>query len=377
VTTFGKTLRSFRQASNDPDRLNKRLTQERLGELIGHEMEDLGFTGAAISDWERGESKINAQDRNVLVALVQVLQRCEGLQTLEEANQLLEAGNYRALDPNEIQNIFGERLPDSKTENAISKSSIRFLAEDFFAVSEEELQAIIMDAREGPPPSWPRILAAFMRRVIDRFSISISTIIWGWIWVITILLIGPSLRWPFASQDSALLGIEKYVCGTLIIPLFIGSLTNTNNNEYWKQQSVSPFLLRLYTHQGAGIGFNLGYFFVLPFNLACYYLHLESTLWLEITAATLGLILGNISARVVPHNLWRAYGRLTFKDGWIFFVVALIGPLWGVFFLAYYSVLLTPILGVFVIMSAVTLIVIITARQSNNKANEDESSLKA
>jgi transcriptional regulator with XRE-family HTH domain len=56
VTTFGNTLRSFRQTSNDPERLNKRLTQERLGELIGHEMGDLGFSGAAISDWERGEN---------------------------------------------------------------------------------------------------------------------------------------------------------------------------------------------------------------------------------------------------------------------------------------------------------------------------------
>ena len=116
MTTFGETLRSFRQSSNDPDRLNKRLTQERLGKLIGHEMDDLGFSGAAISDWERGESKINAQDRKVLIALIQVLHRCSGLQILAEANQLLEAGNYRALDINETQKIFGEIFIDENAE---------------------------------------------------------------------------------------------------------------------------------------------------------------------------------------------------------------------------------------------------------------------
>lgn len=374
VTTFGESLRSFRQASNDPDRLNKRLTQERLGELIGHELGDFGFTGAAISDWERGESIINAQDRNVLIALIQVLHKCDGLQTLVEANQFLETGNYRALDANEAQKIFGEISNETKSEETTTKSPILFLIGDFFAVSEDELQTIISETKDGPPPAWPHVLAAFMRRATDHFSVSVTTIIWVWVWLGAIWLVGPSLRWPFADRDLALFAIEKYVFGTLAIPLIIGSLTNTKNNEYWKQQAVSPLLLRLYTYQGAGIGFNLGYFFILPFTLARYYLHLESTVWLEIAAATLGLILGNMAARVVPHNLWRAYGQLSLKDGGIFFIVALIGPLWGFFILEYYSILLTPILGTLVILSAMTLTVITTTRQSKN-TKEDKTSL--
>ena len=130
-------------------------------------------------------------------------------------------------------------------------------------------------------------------------------------------------------------------------------------------------MLRLYTYQGAGIGFNLGYFFVFPLGLARHYLNLESTAWIEIAAATLGLVLGNTAARVVPYNLWRAYGRLTFKDGGIFFVVALLGPLWGFFFLEYYSILLTPILGIIVILLAVTITVIISARQAKDRAKEE------
>jgi hypothetical protein len=47
----------------------------------------------------------------------------------------------------------------------------------------------------------------------------------------------------------------------------------------------------------------LGYFFVFPFSFAHYYSNLESAVLIEIAAATLGLILGNMAARVVPHNL--------------------------------------------------------------------------
>ena len=235
MTTFGETLRSFRQASNDPDRLNKRLTQERLGELMGHEMGDRGFTGAAISDWERGESKINAQDRNVLVALIQILHRCGGLRGLEEANQFFETGNYRPLDTSEVQKIFGEILHDADIEKSIPetvipKSSISFLIENLFTISDREMQELVREAQIGPPPPWPRMLAALMRRVTDRFSISITTIAWAGVWIIALWLIGPSLRWPFANRTSALLAIGMYVCGTLVIPLFVGLLTDTKNN---------------------------------------------------------------------------------------------------------------------------------------------------
>lgn len=372
TTTFGDALRAFRQASNDLDRLNKRLSQERLGELIGHELGGGGFTGAAVSDWERGESKISADDRNVLLALIKVLHACGGLKTLTEANDFLKLGNYRILDDNEAQKIFLEEIPDGLAQSAYeetSKSNIPFLIENFFAISEEELKMLIAKAKEeGPDPWWPRALAALMRKASERFSISVAAILWVWVGLVAWWLIAPSLRLPFADQSEMLLSMEKYVIGSLVIPLAIGLLVNTKANEYWKQQSgVSPFLLRLYTYQGAGIGFNLGYFFVYPFALVGYYLNFDSSVWAEIAAVAAGLILGNMGARVVPHNLWRAYGRLKFSDGAIFFVVAFLGPLWGFFFLEFYSILLAPITGISVILLAVTIIVIQTTRRSKNQ----------
>jgi hypothetical protein len=367
MTEFGKQLRRFRHRCNDPRSPHGKLTQEKFGELVGGEL-GISYSGAAVSDWERGKSKIHADDRPVLMALIQVLYKHGGVKTTKEANQLLEAGNYRALDPGETQKIFTDAVSDAETEKPVSeqipsKSLFPFLIENLFSISGNELQTLIAKAEAGPSPSWPRWLAAFLRKAADRFTVSVTTMMWIWVWLFAWWLIAPSLRWPFANRIVALQAVGTYVAGALVIPLLIGLLIDTKNNDYWQKASLSnSTLLRLYTYQGAGIGFNLGYFFVFPLALIKYYLQLETSIWLEFAAATFGLILGNMSARIVPHNLWLAYGRLHLADGAIFFVVALLGPIWGVFFLQYYSVLLTPFWGSIVILVALTLLVIIPFR---------------
>jgi hypothetical protein len=359
MSTFGDLLRSFRQASNDPARLNKRLSQERLGRLIGEVMGDMGFTGAAVSDWERGESKINAADRNVLAAIVQVLYQCGGVKTLADANRLLESGNFRVLDTNEELKIFSTQT--QKT----SKSIIVLLLSGLFALPEEEVAELLIKESLGPAPSWPRILAIFMRKASDRFSLSINTILWMGVWSLAKWLISPSLRLPFESHNDAFTALCMYAGGSLIVPLLIGMLVNTKDNEYWKQEiGVDPFLLRLYTYQGAGIGFNVGYFLVFPWSLASYYLGFGISIWIEILAATVSVGLGNMAARVVPHNLWRAYGRLTLKDGWIFFAVALMGPFWALFLVEYYTTILDRVLGVIVILVALIGVVLFARKNS-------------
>lgn len=372
VAKFGESLRRFRQASNDPDRLNRRLTQERLGELMGYEMGDLGYSGAAISDWERGESKISAEDRKVLMTLIQILHRCDGLKTPAEADLFLESGNYRALDEDETRKIFQD-LP-----NGLNAEQIGFEETDpqanrhsalagMFSISENEMEMLIAKAKEGPEPSWPRVLAALMRKVSDRFSPSMSTILWVAVGVMTMWLISPSLRFPFADHNSAFVALSLYAGASLIIPLLVGALVNTKDSEYWNQQSkVNPFLLRLYTYQGAGVGFNVGYFLVFPLSLARHYLGLDPSIWIEILVAIVSLILGNMGARVVPHNLWFAFKQLRLRDGWIFFVVAFMGPLWAFFFLEFYSTLLQPVLGIIMILLALIGVILVT-RMSSQK----------
>ena len=367
MTKFGEQLRKFRQQCHDPVSRQGKLTQKRLGELLQEEV-GVRYSGVAVSDWERGKSRIDVDDRPILGALIKILYKYGGLKSIEEADRFLEVGNYRALDVQEKQKIFqvtGDDTPDGHVSSEDETSKPFILLKRFFSISDEELREHIDYTQKGPPPSWPRLLTVFMRKGSERWSISISSVFWMVAWALAWWLVPPSLRWPFADQTSAFSAIVMYAGGTLAVPLLIGSLVTTKESDYWKQQSLANSkLLRLYTYQGAAIGFNLGYFFVFPFILVWYYLNLGPSVWLEITAVTLGLILGNVGARVVPHNLWLAYGRLHLSDCAIFFVVALLGPLWGFFFLQYYSVLLTPLFGSIVILIATALLIMVAARQS-------------
>lgn len=114
MTSFGQLLRFYRRRCQDPQR-GGLLTQERLGELLGIALGDAGYSGAAVSDWERDKSKINVDDRLVLVNLVSILHNCGGLVTLTDANKMLQAGNYRALNEREKGQVFPkfEEPPDT------------------------------------------------------------------------------------------------------------------------------------------------------------------------------------------------------------------------------------------------------------------------
>ena len=105
MESFGQKLRLLRRQSHDPLR-GGLLTQERLGELLGDVLGDGRYSGAAVSDWERDKSKINEDDRLVLLALITILRDCGAIQQVSQANQLLLAGNYRRLDETELARLF-------------------------------------------------------------------------------------------------------------------------------------------------------------------------------------------------------------------------------------------------------------------------------
>ncbi len=110
MSKFGDLLRIHRQQCRDPLRGGV-LSQDRLGELLGLELGDRGYSGAAVSYWEGNKSKISEDDRLVLVSLIAVLHKNGGLHSLEEANNLLNAGNYRDLDPGEASVVFSDSIP--------------------------------------------------------------------------------------------------------------------------------------------------------------------------------------------------------------------------------------------------------------------------
>jgi hypothetical protein len=104
MNKFGELVRADRERRMDPGR-GRALTQERLGELIGKELGGSGYSGAAISDRERGVSRIHKDHRRVLTSLIKVFYSCGGIESLAVANELLKAGNYRQLSSEEIEHI--------------------------------------------------------------------------------------------------------------------------------------------------------------------------------------------------------------------------------------------------------------------------------
>ena len=106
--SFGTLLRAARNKAFDHEK-GKRLTQERLGELIGHQLGTMGYTGVMVSYWENDKIQIHKDDWDILVSLIKVLHECGGLPTANEANELLRAGDYRALNAEEERKIFGAR----------------------------------------------------------------------------------------------------------------------------------------------------------------------------------------------------------------------------------------------------------------------------
>jgi len=357
MSQFGQLVRDYRIRCTDPQ-TGKTLTQERLAEL-------LGYTPQAVSLWERGRSKIHADDRHVLVSLLKILHDYAGMQSLSEANALLSAGNYRLLDDVEQRQVFPDAITEAASQSQPAKSNGQrqtarlSLRELFLQSINEELHTLLTEAAEGPSPPWPRILVAVFRWLFDRLtSVHVArALLWMWVWLLTWWIISPSLRWPFIDQEQAREAMVLYAGGSLILPLFIGVLTSTQNNEFWQRHNLATAgVTRLYTYQGAFIGFYLGYMAIFAFSLGGYSLGIRQVAWLDLAAAMLPVGLGYAGARLVPYNLWRAYGRLRISDGAIFFIFLLVGPCWSAFVYGFYPWLLTPDGEFLIFMSAATIL---------------------
>lgn len=359
---FGPRLRVYRSRCVDP-RTGKPLTQERLGGLLREEM-GVGVSGAAVSDWERGESKIHADDRLLLVSLVKILSENGGIHSLADANELLEAGNYRGLNSAEIQQVFAGRPA------GLNDSPLPHGGPGTFANIREEWGNLLDKAREGPSPAWPRMVTGLMRGLSDKLSAFgvLRALVFLWLWLFTHALVAPSLRWPFTDRESLLRAVALFCAGTLTLPAFIGLSVKTKDSKFWRetQLSNSP-ILRLYTHQGAFVGFHVGYFLVFLFFSILNFLRQSSALWFEWALMLVPLIMGYVGAREVPYSLWRAYGRLRLRDGGVFFTFILVGPFWS-FFLAQYFSLLTSSSGLFFVLLAITLLAIGMAWQARKNA---------
>ncbi len=351
MTEFGKRLRTSRKKGG--------LTQEQVGRLLGEAMGDHGFSGAAVSDWERGVSKIHADNRIVLVNLVRILHQVCGITTLKEANELLEAGNYRALDAREQEQVFPKLSPmSSPCSEPIPLTPVPSWAETF-SIPAAELQALLQQAQDGPPPVWPRMLIALINRSTSRITATsiLNFLMWIWIWLLAWILLVPSLRWPFDAQQDLFWAMVWYAIGTLILPALIAALTRIRNNPFWVEKGLqSGWNLRLYTYQGAGVGFHVGYFLVFLIVLLGYNLGIPPLKWAEWLAVLPPLGLAYASARLVPYNILQAYKDLHLSHGAILFVFIFLGPIWAFYFYGSSSMLTQRITGLVFFLLAATIL---------------------
>ncbi len=69
------------------------------------------------------------------------------------------------------------------------------------------------------------------------------------------------------------------------------------------------------------------------------------------------LVLSHAAARQVPFDLWRAFGGLRFtrSDALILIAFTLFGPMWGFFFFEFYEWILSPLIGIPLILLAIAL----------------------
>lgn len=101
--TFGNLLRVYRERSVDR-RLGRPLSQDRLARKLS-EKTGLIFNRNNVGNWEADKMFLPIEDRRTLVSLIAILFEYSGINTFEEANHLLDIGNYRSLSDAEQDEI--------------------------------------------------------------------------------------------------------------------------------------------------------------------------------------------------------------------------------------------------------------------------------
>ena len=368
MSRFGESLCLYRRQSSDRER-GGRLTQERLGELLGLEMGDMGYTGAAVSEWERGKSQIHKDHRKVLVALIKVLHRNEGLKSTTEADTLLLSGNYRPLDADEKMSIFSNAAPEQIPVSGVDWTTTLISAEQWVAQMGDLLKKYIDEYGPRTTHRGSRLFLGSLGFFFNQwsFEITLKLLLWLGLWVAVQKFVFSMLHWPFADQAQAWESVVCYMGGVLALPALAALLTNTNKDIFWQQQNLAGKpILRLYTYVGAFMGFNIGYGMVFGVALIGYYLGIKAAPpLLVILGAAWPLVLAYSAARQAPFNHWRAYGDLRLADGGLLLLTAgiALGPMLGVFFYAYHPLLLEPLTGIILFIVAVGLLYLLTAWQ--------------
>ena len=144
---FGDMLRFFRGQTVDKG-TGKPLSQDRFAYHLS-EKTGLTITRNRENNWENNKNQPDAQnDRDLLIAIVAVLHKFRGIKSLEEANQLLEAGKYRALSNEETAQVDRDWISSDSSEEA---DGGKHILQPITSSSVSEMPPITLNIRAGEP----------------------------------------------------------------------------------------------------------------------------------------------------------------------------------------------------------------------------------
>jgi len=192
-------------------------------------------------------------------------------------------------------------------------------------------------------------------------------ILWCGIWWLSFQMIAPIINWPFETDNLAWRAALTYAAGTIIIPLLIAGMCQTNHIPFWQErEQIKNPSLRFFTHLGASVGYEVAALSTLFIAVLFYdILGLVISPWLSGIGSLLGLFIGFASAHQIPYNQWRLYGKLHWKDAGVFVIFFILGPFAAASFFLYYHWLLSSFTGTLLI--TISVIILIVARIAQRK----------
>ena len=348
--TFGSLLRYYRQRSFDR-RARKSLSQT----VFSQRLEKYGqySSKSTVSAWESDKSQIRAEDRELLLAIINLLVNTKGIKHLEEANKLLHIGGYRSLSEEEISDI-----------------NLEWKAE--------------MPEYPEPPPHQYNLAKKFWQQltekqptnkhISERFVDGFNWLTSDWTpagifrvtaWLLLVLFVWwlgvPLLQIPLTSWQMPAL---QYWLISLLLPLLMAGLIWEEGGAWIRGNASKQRGIRwLNIWLGSGMGFQIGYATLLFSNIILF--DLIGVGWggfpryLQLVGAGWIIFLGYLAGHLVPQNRWLAYRKWVWgKEDWLMWIgFFLLLPSLTVFLIVeFQQLLILPFVGTALLLVSVILL---------------------
>lgn len=351
-TTFGELLRNYRTHTANP-RTQRPLSQENMAEL-------LNVAPATVSYWEQNQRQIRADDRRLLLLLIQILAEHGGIRTMAEANALLNAGQYRALSAEESAEWLSKLPGDEPRQHSVTSWRL-VLPSSFFSMlfgrdwpeDESRLAALVLHLL-GRPADY--LTAEGTLRMAGILLLWLSAAV-AW---------SALLSWPYPSSADELRACVIWGSASVILPLLLGFISRADRQAELVERSGSRFAVIIHRIIGAVVGYQVGAAIVLLVTLLLSYLALwPLARWVVVSLAAIPLLISYASARQMPYSYFHAFRqsqgdraalRLNESDVFVGVVFMALGPALAAFLYFFGQWLRQPIFGAATLSAAAGMI---------------------